>query len=48
MVKAASVTPRTSVHEIHREIVDGEADAVRKCFAIATNNHTLIKVSISI
>ena len=44
IVKAVAVTPSTSAHKIHRELVDGEADAVRKYFEIiiATENHTLI------
>ena len=28
MVKAVAVTPSTSAHEMVRELVDGEADAV--------------------
>ena len=42
MVKVVAVTPSTSDHNIHRELVDGETDAARRYFGIATENHTLI------
>ena len=42
MVKAVAVTPSTSAYNIHRELVDGETDAARKYYGIATENHTHI------